>query len=341
MRIGVNILAQFARARGRAAAIGVISSYLLFWSGAIAVAQAQGPPPAAQAIRVDVQRVNVGVVVLDARGKFVEGLRRENFRVFDNEAAQPITEFASIEEPGQVLLLIEAGPAVYLLQDAHLLAADALLNGLSAGDRVAIVRYDQAPEPLLNFTADKGAAQATLDQIRFNLGFGQLDLSTSLNTVLDWLARLPGKKTIVLLSTGVDTSSPAVIEALKSRLEGGDVRVLCISMSGPLRSGKEGAKRAVQQTQQVFAAADARLKDIADCTGGYAYFPESAKAFEETYRQVAQLVRHEYSIAFAPPVQDGATHSIDVKVDSGNAKEPQYQVSHRKAYQAPKATDNR
>src|SRR5271165_6238952 len=66
------------------------------------------PPPAT--IHVDVERVNVGALVIDSRGKFVEGLHRGDFHVFDNSAEQPITDFASSEEPGQVLFLIEAGP---------------------------------------------------------------------------------------------------------------------------------------------------------------------------------------------------------------------------------------
>jgi hypothetical protein len=113
-------------------------------------------------------------------------------------------------------------------------------------------------------------------------------------------------------------------------------------MSGPLRNGKEGGKRIVQQAQQAFANADAQLKAIADATGGRAYFPENAKAFQETYRQVAQLVRHEYSIAFTPPTADGAIHSIDVKVDSPAAttKDPAYQVTHRRGYQAPQTPPN-
>src|SRR5256884_3763960 len=69
-----------------------------------------------QTIRVSVDRVNVGVIVTDHNGHFVEGLHRGDFRVFDNGIEQPLTGFASIEEPAQDLLLIEAGPAVYLLE---------------------------------------------------------------------------------------------------------------------------------------------------------------------------------------------------------------------------------
>jgi VWFA-related protein len=288
---------------------------------------------------VDVARVNVGVVVTGDKGKFVAGLGREAFHVFDNGTEQPITEFASIEEPGQVLLLVEAGPAAYFLQGANLFAAGAMLNGLSAGDRVAVARYTDAPLGIQDFTADKAAAEAALSSIQFNLGFADLNLSSSLGVVLDWLERVPGKKTIVLISTGVDTSPETAASALEARLHTGDVRILCVSTSGPLRNGKQGGKVKIQQTQDEFAAADRRLQAIASLTGGRAYFPMNAKAFQETYREVAEIVRHEYSLAFALPAADGALHSIDVKVDRpGAVGKPAtaYRVDHRKGYQAPK-----
>jgi Ca-activated chloride channel homolog len=299
--------------------------------------QPQTPPPAT--IHVDVARVNVGAIVTDKNGKFVEGLRREDFHAFDNNSEQPITEFAPIDEPAQVLMLIEAGPAVYLLQDAHLLAADALLNGLSPGDHIAIARYADSPEGLLNFTTDKGVALGVLDQIQFILGFAQLNLSSSLNTVMDWLAQVPGKKTVVLLSTGVDTSPAPIIQALRTRLQLGDVRILAISMSGPLRNGKQGSKQTILRTDAAFAAADANLQSIAESTGGRAYFPQNPKAFQEAYKQIAELVRHEYSLSFAPPVADGAVHSINLTVKFGDErqqnKDAAYRIDHRKAYRAP------
>jgi len=237
-------------------------------------------------------------------------------------------------------MLLEAGPAVYLLQDSHLFVAQALLSGLSPGDRVAIAAYNDAATPLLDYTTDKGAVEAALDSIQFNLGYGNLNLAKSLNTVLDWLARIPGKKSIVLASTGVDTSSPEDMQSLLSRLQTGDVRIFAISMSGPLRNGKKGTKQQIRQTQQAFEQADVWLRTLAEASGGRAYFPENAKAFQETYKQVAQLVRHEYSVAFAPPKADGAVHAIDVKVitsaDKAKNTAPNYIVDHRRGYVAPK-----
>ncbi|MGB9431000.1 MAG: VWA domain-containing protein [Candidatus Acidiferrum sp.] len=306
----------------------------------ICIAAQEQPAAAGQRIRVDVERVNVGVIVTDSKGNFVEGLRREDFQILDDEKLQPITDFSPVDAPAQVLLLLEAGPAVYLLQDSHLYVAEALLNGLSAGDRVALAVYNDAPTALVDYTVDKRAVEAALDSIQFNLGYGNLNLAKSLGTVLDWLARVPGKKTIVLLSTGVDTSSDADMQSVNSRLGTGDVRILAISMSGPLRNGKKGTKQQILQTQQAFAQADAWLKTLADVTGGRAYFPENSKGFQETYRQMAELVRHEYSLAFVPPKADGAVHAIDVRVVSNADKTkntaPEYRVDHRRGYLAPK-----
>src|SRR5260370_22508183 len=125
----------------------------------------ENPQQPKQTIRVSVDRVNVGVIVTDHSGHFFAGLRREDFRVFDNGIEQPLTGFAAIEEPAQVLLLIEAGPAVYLLEGSHLQAASALLNGLSTGDRVAVVKYAEAPQAVLDFTADKRPAAGAFDQL--------------------------------------------------------------------------------------------------------------------------------------------------------------------------------
>jgi Ca-activated chloride channel homolog len=316
------------------------------WAALVCWLLLQGIPTNAQeqspgkSIRVDVDRVNVGVIVTDAKGNFVEGLQRENFQILDNAAPQPVTDFAPVDTAAQVLLLLEAGPAVYLLQDSHLFVANALLTGLSQGDRVAIAVYNESPTPLVDYTADKRAVENALDSIQFNLGYGNLNLASSLNTVLDWLARIPGKKSLVLISTGVDTSHVETMQALLPRLETGDVRIFAISMSGPLRNGKKGTAQQILQTKEAFEQADAWLKTLADASGGRAYFPESAKAFEETYRQIAQLVRHEYSLAFAPAKADGAVHAIDVKVVSGADKDKNialdYRLDHRRGYVAPK-----
>lgn len=311
---------------------------------------AQQPQP----IRVSVNRVNVGVFVTDPSGKFAEGLRRENFHIFDNGVEQPITGFLSVDEPAQALMLIEAGPAVYLLEGGHLQAAHAFLTGLSPGDRVAVVKYADAPQALIDFTADKQSAAAALDSLSFNLGFGSLNLSASVSKVLDWLAPVNGKKTIVLLSTGVDTSSIKQIQDLLQRVKTSDVRIMAVSLTGNLRNpppaGKKKTPPAVAAlSAQQFAEADMLLRQIAESTGGLAYFPTSSSELPAIFEQIAQIVRHEFSLAFAPPIEDGAIHALEVRVTANSPADSagnipassaplapsNYRLDYRRAYQAP------
>jgi VWFA-related protein len=170
-------------------------------------------------------------------------------------------------------------------------------------------------------------------------GFSDLNLSASLASAIDWLAALPGKKTVVLLSTGVDTSRPENWEAIQRKLNTSDVRILAVSLSGDIRKFPKWRKLSPQEREdrafvkQGFAAADQSLHQLSAATGGRVYFPRSQKEFDRTYAEIAQLVRHEYSIAFTPPSRDGQVHTIKVKV-----KRLWCHVDHRQAYLAPAPT---
>jgi Ca-activated chloride channel homolog len=287
-------------------------------------------------IQVTVDRVDVGVIVTGRDGNFVDGLRREDFRVFDNGVEQPITDFLSVTEPAQVLLFIESGPAVVFLGRDHLHAADQLLNNLASDDRVAIASYSKDPELLLDFTTDKMATRFALQNLNFMLGFAELDLSASLGSAIDWLGTLRGKKTIVVLSTGVDSTPAGKWEAIEQKLETSDVRILAVSLSGDFRkpikhkvlTREDEEDRAL--LKQGLAAADQSLRELIRMTGGRVYFPKTQKDFDRAYAEIAQLIRHEYSLAFVPPVHDGQLHAITVKV-----KGFERTVDHRQAYLAP------
>lgn len=293
----------------------------------------QGPAPP---IRVTVDRVNVGVIVTDGGGNFVDGLNREDFRIFDNGIEQPITNFLSVTEPAQVLLLIESGPAVVFLGREHIQAAEKLLHGLSADDRVAIAGYSKEPDLLLDFTADKTTTRYALENLNFMLGFAQLNLSASLASVIDWLDASPGKKSIVVLSTGIDTSQPAFWPAIKQRLETSDIRISAVSLAGDIRKAPKHRVLSTEQKEERafvkkgFAMGDRSLRELSRLTGGRAYFPKSKKDFEQAYAEIAQLIRHEYNIAFVPPARDGQVHLITVKVKGFLRR-----VDHRQAYLAP------
>jgi len=112
-----------------------------------------------QPLQVTTEMVQLGVSVLAAGGDFVSGLERKNFRVLDGGTERPLVFFAPTDAPAQILVMVETSPAVYLIQNQHIAAAYALLDGLGSDDQVALVTYDQAPRAVLAFTPDKNASR--------------------------------------------------------------------------------------------------------------------------------------------------------------------------------------
>jgi len=287
------------------------------------------------AIHVSVDRVNIGVTVTGLHGTFIRGLRREDFRVFDDGVEQPVTNFLSTEEPAQVVLLLECGPAALFLKKSEFQAADTLLASISPVDRVAIVSYSRSPDLVADFTSDKSEALAALRGMNFMAGFGELNLASSVAATLDWLARLPGKKTIVLLSSGVDTSPAANWQIIQQKIKSSDVRILVVSVAGDLRKPTKGRKLSPDEREdrkyvkEVFAEADQSLRQLSEATGGRVYFPKNSKELVRTYAEITQLVRHQYSLEFTPPSLDGRVHSLRVE-----ANHSWYHVDHRQNYLA-------
>jgi VWFA-related protein len=335
----------------------VLSAVTLSSSQAAPQAPSQQQPDQSPSIQISVNRVNVGVVVTDPQGNFVPNLALEDFHIFDNGVEQPITDFANVISPAEVLLLVEAGPAVYFLASTHVNASHSFLDGLSSGDRIAVAKYDAAPQLMLDFTPDKTAAYAALSNVHYYVGFGSLNLSKSLSSILDSLAKTQGKKSIVLLSTGLDTSTPAEIDAALSRLKISDVRLLAISLAGAMRAPQQPVKEKKKKkkdksaedeqeaqkaaakaafTQQGFEEADRLLRALTDATGGQVYFPQNPQDYATIYAQIAQQIRHEYSLAFTPPQHDGKVHSIEVRVTPPDATTSStYTIAARRAYVAP------
>jgi len=153
--------------------------------------------------------------------------------------------------------------------------------------------------------------------------------------VLEWLGQAPGKKTIVLLSTGLDTSPPKETATTLQKLSASDVFLMAVSLIGGLENSniegkkKKGSSKSIQADAH-FTESKQLLQETAEATGGRAYFPSNETELSTTFREIARMARHEYSLAYAPPVHDGKLHHIEVLVNGSGR-----QVNHRRAYLAP------
>jgi Ca-activated chloride channel homolog len=313
--------------------------------------QADQLPNVGSTIRVNVDRINVGVTVTDSHGHSVAGLRREDFRIFDNGVEQAISGFVPCEDPARLVFLIESSSADYLLVKlgkSPFLGADNLLNNISAIDRVAIVTFSKGPRLALDFTPDKSEARRVLQEInsqfmglRADAGSGRQDLSLSVAATIDWLASFPGSKIIVVLSTGIDTSPPESWQLVQQKLKTSDVRVLALSIFGDFRNPAKHKKLSEDDradrtfVKEGITQSDEVLRQLAGASGGRAYFPKDAKAFSHTYGEIAQLVRGEYTLEFVPLAYDNQIHALKVKV-----KHSSYRADYRPAYLAPAAPAN-
>src|SRR5215831_3489618 len=264
----------------------------------------------APTIRVEVSRVNVGVIVTDRTGKFVEGLQKSDFHIFDNGVEQPIAGFLRNDDPAQVVLMLECGPSMYLFGKESIQKADRLITHLAPSDRVAVVCYSSGAAIEYPLSEDKATARLALRELNFAIGSGDLDLSKSLLAVLEWLAKVPGKKTVVLIGSGVDSAPPESASAFQDRINASEVRVLAVSTSKQLKqlpkrqkhSGQERESRI--QLDPILKRGDALLLSLAETTGGRAYFPKNLNEYDQAYAEIAQIVRHDYNLAFAPQIAD-------------------------------------
>lgn len=316
-------------------------------------------PPAfpQQTLQSSAELVKVNVSVADGHGNFLSGLAQQDFRIFDNGVEQPATFFVPTDAPAQILVMIETGPAVYLIHDEHLVAAYSLVAGLDPADQVALVTYDQAPRTILAFTAEKSSLLSALGGIEYNIGMAELNFYQSLSEVLDWLDATPGKRAIVLLTTGLDSSQPPRWDPLVDKLRRDDVVIFPVALGGPLRSATKpkrhkpkkipgGQSEASPSSSPAanpvsFARADHDLRALASITGGKAYFPQSSDDFVSIYREIAAALRHQYVLGFAPS-HDGKYHAISVEVAPPNGHFPKpkqknvpYRVFARAGYLAP------
>jgi len=294
----------------------------------------------APTIKVDVSRVNVGVIATNGHGNFVEGLQKSDFHIFDNGVEQPIAGFLANDDPAQVVIMIECGPAMRLFGKENVQKADALIARLAPQDRVSLVCYSSGPQVMFDLSSDHSAAQSFLDGMDFSSGSGDLNLSESLLVVLDRLNSVAGKKTIVLISSGVDGAPPVDSSLFQARISASEVRVLVVSTSLAFKKFPKAHKHDLDEREarakvtQAFKEADARLHSLAGATGGHVYFPKAAKDYQKIYAEIAQIVRHEYNLAFVPPVPDGKLHALTVTANHA------FRIDHRQAYLAPSASAN-
>jgi Ca-activated chloride channel homolog len=156
-------------------------------------------------IRVETNLVTMPVSVLDRDGRFVSGLTQRDFEIYENGAAQKIEYFQSVEQPFTVILMIDVSPSTQFRIDEIHNAAISFVNQLRPSDKVMVMSFDERVRVLTEPTNDRTRLRWAILGTDFGDG-------TSLYEAVDdainrQLARIQGRKAVVLFTDGVDTTS--------------------------------------------------------------------------------------------------------------------------------------
>lgn len=298
--------------------------------------------------------VAVDVSVLDRKGNFYPGLSQKDFRVLDNGEEKPIQFFTPVEAPANVLILMETGPAVFLIHDQHLLALSSLLKGLAPDDQAGLFAYADTVSEVVPFTADKDALRNSINDSQYVVGMSHLNFYDAIRRVVDQFPPGVGKKAVVALSTGLDDSPEGHWDLLERKLRASDVVIFAVGLGGPLRGDAPAKQRkksqkkgsAVEQDSgptPAFAHADEVLRSIAQTTGGRVFFPQTPGDYAPAYREIAAALRNQYVLGITPD-HDGSFHKLSIDViDSSAQKEkskaaektPAFRTFYREGYLAP------
>jgi VWFA-related protein len=158
-----------------------------------------------EVVRVNASLVTVPVSVLDRDGRFIGGLGKEDFRVYEDGVEQQVAYFAPVEQPFTVALVLDtSGSTRFRLEDIQD-AAIAFLDQLRPADRVLVVSFDDQVRVLSPVTSDRGALRAAIRRTRTGDGTRLYDAVDQV--IRQELSREQGRKAVVLFTDGVDTSS--------------------------------------------------------------------------------------------------------------------------------------
>jgi VWFA-related protein len=163
------------------------------------------PPDDGEIIKVETNLVTMPVSVLDRDGRFISGLQKNDFKIFEDGVEQKLDYFQSVEQPFTVVIMIDVSPSTQFKIEEIQNAAMTFVDQLRPNDRVMVVSFDQHVHVLTAPTNNRYELKNAIRQAKFGDG-------TSLYEAVDYvinneLRRIEGRKAVVLFTDGVDTTS--------------------------------------------------------------------------------------------------------------------------------------
>ncbi len=292
---------------------------------ALTLIAATSPTSAQQpTFRAEIDLVNFGVTVTDRRGNHITDLTPADFEITEEGQKQTVSFFArgdqleSAPEMHVGLLFDTSGSMGQDIQLARS-AAVKFLNTLSDAEDMTLVDFDTEVRVARYGQQD---FPRMVERIRGRKPDGWTALYDALGVYLDGAAEDEGRTVLLLYTDGGDTRSTIGFGDLMTLIRASDVTVYAVGFLDNQSSSVRNEQRA-------------RLHQIAEATGGQAFFPTTMKDVEAAYDKVVAQIRAQYSLGYTSSnaKQDGQWRRVEIKVKRSDLKDLRIQT--RKGYFAP------
>jgi len=292
----------------------VVGAFALFASATFAQipVPSSPPPPTGQdpnagkqgsSIKVDVNLVVLHTTVLDDRQRFADGLKSENFRVFEDKVEQKLSVFKREDVPVSMGLVIDNSGSMRDKRPRVNEAALTLVQASNPQDEAFVVNFndDFYLDLDKDFTNSIPELKEALERIDSR---GSTAMRDAILGSLDHLKKASkDKKVLLVVTDGEDNASRNSLEKMIREVQKTDTVIYTIGLLS--QENKKEAKRARKVLEQISAA-----------SGGLAYFPENVDDVHNICEQVAHDIRNQYILAYYPSNtrRDGSFRAIQVEV---------------------------
>jgi Ca-activated chloride channel family protein len=294
--------------RRAAAAATVIAVACIIRLGA-AGAQPPDTPAQSPSFRAGVDVVSLNVTVTDREGRFVTDLQEASFRIYEDGVQQEINFFTKTQLPIALALLIDTSASMDEKMATAQEAAIGFAQRLRSEDLAEIVDFDSRVNILQPFTNDVEQLERAIQRTAAG---GSTSLYNAIYIALRELAKAPlrqadlRREAIIVLSDGEDTSSLVSFDEVLELSKRSNTAIFSIGLQSEESRSRTG-----------FREADFVLRQLAQETGGRAFFPERIEELPEIYRQISEELSSQYSVGYisANPLRNGQWRRVIVRVD--------------------------
>jgi Ca-activated chloride channel family protein len=289
------------RARITTSLLAAASCVSLLVAAPPAAPRAQQPTQDDEVISVNTDLVVLNVTATDAKGEYVHGLRRADFKVFEDGREQQLTNFGVEETPFAAALLLDISGSMEGRVSLARSAAIRFLDGLREDDVAAVYSFHSKVEQVQEFSHERD-----LTPRAFGLNAkGMTVLNDAIVRAASDLARRPEKRrTILVLSDGEDTHSGESGDKALSAALAANATIYTVDMAD--RTGS---------SPPAMAAAGA-LKNFASKSGGRYVSTPGGRELREAFAEIVEELSNQYTLGYRPSnhERDGRWRTVEVKV---------------------------